>query len=424
VTLRMHFLVAGLFVSAFAYADGCGDAVALLGNQGEQKHSVSREELVKEMAQFFSAALQDKSHAEAFDHKLRAMAETLGEPVGALSREIEALAESPVAQRQMREEREATRAAEKARLYLGLEPYLDRVGEAHRRVIESELIGRGLVKPLVTGEVEFIFEGLHRFFVGDEGVGGGNVGRLKKVVFGPRDSFALGQAPVTQLMYFLAALGSGVEPTPSRFKEGEGSVVLNLGGREYRLKPNHPVERVTFEEALAHASRVSEILGGSYGLPSEEKWEFANRAGSKDLYHFGNDESILPQYGWFYQNSGRRTQAVGELRPNAFGLYDTHGNVSEWTSSKDGWNRVARGGYWWCIASSLRSAERSRFDPEYRDKTLGFRLERTGLSNAQPSYIFTLGEPEPGGKQGAAASVRRLYQGILNLGKHFRGPGK
>jgi hypothetical protein len=424
VTLRTHFILSMLFVSALAYADGCVDALALLGNQGEQKHSVSREELVKDMAQFYSAVLQDSSHAAVFDHKLRAMAETLGEPVGALSREIEALAESPVAQREMREEREAKRAQERTRLYVGLEPYLERISEAHRRVIERELIDRGLVSPLSTGEVEFSFVGPHRVMVGDEDVWGNGHGQLKEVVFGPRDSFALGQVPVTQLMYFLAALVRGVEPTPSKFKEGEGSVVLNLDGREYRMKPNHPVEQVSFDEALTHAARVSEVLGGSYGLPSEIKWEFANRAGSSDSYHFGNDESLLSKYGWFDQNSGSQTHAVGELRPNAYGLYDTHGNVGEWTSSKNDSNRVFRGGSWFYGARYLRSAYRGRFDPGDRYGDLGFRLERTGLSKAHPSYPLTLGEPEPEAKPDSASSVRRLYQRILNLGKHFRGPGK
>jgi hypothetical protein len=408
VTLRTHFILSMLFVSALAYADGCVDAVALLGNQAEQRHSVSREALMKEMAQFLSAALQDSSHAPAFELKLRAMAETLGESVGALSKEIEALAESPVSQREMREEREATRAAEKARLYLGLEPYLGRIGEAHRRVIESELIGRGLVKPLVTGEVEFIFEGPHRVIVGDEHVFGESEGQLKEVVFGPEDSFAMGQVPVTQLMYFLAALGRGVDPTPSKFKEGEGSVVLNLDGREYRLKPNHPVENVGFKEAIAHAARVSEILGGSYGLPWETKWEFANRAGSSDLYHFGRDEALLPKYGWFEQNSGNQTHAVGELFPNAYGLYDTHGNVWEWTHSKKGSDRVVRGGGWGSNAQDLRSAGRYRGGPGYRYGGLGFRLERTGLRRAEPSYTFTLGEPEPEAKPGPLGVVKRI----------------
>jgi hypothetical protein len=397
VTLRMHFIMATLFASGLAYAGGCGDAVALLGNEREQKHSVSREELVKEMAQFFSTALQDKSHAEAFDHKLRAMAEALGEPVGALSKEIEALAESPVAQREMRDEREATRAAEKARLYLGLEPYLDRISKAHRRVIERELIDRDLVSPLSTGEVEFKFVGPHRVLIGDEDYWGESERRLKEVVFGPKDSFALGQVPVTQLMYFLAAIGrERVMPTPSGFREGEGGVVFSLGGREWRLKPNHPVEQVNFEEALAHAARVSEILDGNYSLPSELKWEFANRAGSSDWYHFGYDEPLLSRYGWFYRNSGEQTHAVGELLPNGYGLYDTHGNVWEWTLPKDGLSHVTRGGSWLSEAGDVRSAYRALGDASVSDGTVGFRLERTGHSKAQPSYPLTLGEAKPG----------------------------
>jgi formylglycine-generating enzyme required for sulfatase activity len=223
-----------------------------------------------------------------------------------------------------------------------------------------------------------------------------NEGRIKEVSLDLGDDFAIAQVQVTQLLYFLAALEKeGVEATPSRFKEGEGSVELRLDDKVYRIKPNHPVESVSFHEAWGHAGRVGELTGLSYGVPSEKNWEFANRAGSKDKYHFGDDVTLLPQYAWFDRNSGSQTHAVGQLRPNGFNLYDTHGNVDEWTSSLyRGSNQTDRGGSWNNSSLYLRSAYRSFNHPSTRLDGLGFRLERQSIGSARSSYTFILGEPE------------------------------
>jgi hypothetical protein len=378
----------------FSCAHGCLPSLAALATSSEGE-PISLETQLKEMASLYELVLAERVTPEPFQALLSQLAARERRPETELLWEIEWLSASPLERKAKQEEREERKWEEQLRLFEGLEPYLSRIGRDHRKVIEETLIKPGLVYPLVTGEVEFRFLGEHRFVVGDEGLRGNNEGQKKVVSLRRGDDFAIGQVQVTQLLYFLAALGrEGVEATPARFKNGDGAVVLRLGGSVYQLKPNHPVEQVNYDEAEAHARRVSDLTGFVYGLPSELKWEFANRAGSEFNFHFGDDETELARYAWFIRNSGGRTHAVGQLLPNAFHLYDTHGNVGEWTSTKEGSDRVIRGGGWGHGALALRSAYCGKTGPGCRGVGLGVRLERQVSGNARSSYTFTLGEPE------------------------------
>jgi len=189
-------------------------------------------------------------------------------------------------------------------------------------------------------------------------------------------SFLMNRTEVTQKQW-LDVMGSN----PSRFAA---------------CGPNCPVENVSWDEVQQFISTLNQRTGQKYRLPSEAEWEYAARAGATTEWSFGNDESKLGSYAWYRDNSGGKAQEVGQKLPNAFGLFDMHGNVLEWT--QDCWHdnyvgtptdgsawttgckgnlRVLRGGSWIGNPAILRSAIRDWYNPGIRNSNLGFRLART-----------------------------------------------
>ena len=170
---------------------------------------------------------------------------------------------------------------------------------------------------------------------------------------------------------------------------------------------DRPVTNVTLDDCiefcklLTQKERAEGKLpeGAEYRLPTEAEWEYACRAGSETKYGFGDSETELGDYAWYSENSVR-TQPVGTKKPNAWGLFDMHGNVWEWCSDWSGsysagetedptgapageaYNkRVFRGGSWGSTAAYCRSAARNGCQGDnpkhYRLSGLGFRLVRT-----------------------------------------------
>ncbi len=138
---------------------------------------------------------------------------------------------------------------------------------------------------------------------------------------------------------------------------------------------NLPVENVSWDDVQEFIRKLNEKERKNfYRLPSEIEWKHAARAGSTGAWCFGDDENLLEQYAWYDKNSGSTTHPVGQLKPNAFGLYDMHGNVWEWCEDADGSVRVVRGGSWNYGADYCRSGCRDSNSPDFRGSILGFRV--------------------------------------------------
>jgi len=213
-------------------------------------------------------------------------------------------------------------------------------------------------------------------------------------------SFYLSATEVTQGKY-----NQVMGKNPSRFSAG-GTYAHRVAGQS---TDRHPVENVSWNDAITFCNKLSErdglkpyyqfgsgarSGGNGYRLPTEAEWEYACRAGNTTRYSFGDDASRVGEHAWYSDNSGSTTHPVGQKLPNAFGLYDMHGNVYEWCW--DGYDesyygqsragdppgpsqatgRVSRGGSWNDSPRIARSAYRDRFAPGNRNYRVGFRVAR------------------------------------------------
>ena len=151
--------------------------------------------------------------------------------------------------------------------------------------------------------------------------------------------------------------------------------------------PKQPVVGVTFDDAMKYCEWAG------LRLPSEAEWEYACRAGTTGRYCNGNRIKDLSRVAWYSRGARRRLRRVGEKAPNAFGLFDMHGNVWEWCAddwhgaydgapvdaspwkdAPEGEERVLRGGSWFGnTADYLRSATRRPGLAGFGDFDIGFR---------------------------------------------------
>jgi formylglycine-generating enzyme required for sulfatase activity len=201
--------------------------------------------------------------------------------------------------------------------------------------------------------------------------------------------FYMGRYPVTQAQY-QTVMGEN----PSRFKRSYNPVA--------RFKrANNPVERVSWRKAKEFCQKLSEQTGKTYRLPSEAEWEYACRAGTTTPFYFGKTISTdqANYNGDYTYGNGKKgvyrgmTTPVGSFPPNAFGLYDMHGNVNEWCedvwhenyegapndgsawlTGGDHFKRVLRGGSWCIVPWRCRCAIRGRLNPDRADLNFGFRV--------------------------------------------------
>ena len=240
-----------------------------------------------------------------------------------------------------------------------------------------------------------------------------------------RNDFALGRYEVTVAEFRRFAEATGYR-TDAEKDAGRGCRTMEIMDRskwgwtpgrswrnlEYAVEDRQPVTCVSWNDAKAYVVWLGERTGAEYRLPSEAEWEYAVRVGTRTRYHFGDAPDRLCAYG----NVADRTKlpnggawanlaecedgsvyptAVGSYRPNAFGLYDMHGNVSEWVEdcgngsyagapsdgvawvSGDCAARVLRGGSWSGRPRYLRAADRDWDSTGNRSDSSGFRVART-----------------------------------------------
>ncbi|MDZ8236476.1 MAG: SUMF1/EgtB/PvdO family nonheme iron enzyme [Nostoc sp. ChiQUE01a] len=204
-------------------------------------------------------------------------------------------------------------------------------------------------------------------------------------------SFFMGKYPITQAQWrsvaTLPQINRELKPEPSHFKAD-----------------NLPVEQISWYEAVEFCDRLSKQTGKHYRLPSEAEWEYACRAGTTTPFHFGETiTSDLANYNaevtYGDGSNGeyrKRTTPVGSINtPNAFGLYDTHGNVWEWCADSwhenyesspidgsvwvnqvdnDNQTRLLHGGSWNFNPGHCRSASRDYYEPDHGNGSIGFRV--------------------------------------------------
>ena len=164
-------------------------------------------------------------------------------------------------------------------------------------------------------------------------------------------------------------------------------------GEDLRL----PAVTMSQFAAKQYTKWLSGLTGQFYRLPSEAEWEYACRAGSDKAYGYGDSPENLKDYAWYFENSDETTHQVGKKKPNAWGLFDMHGNVGEWVLDEytaDGYKkftgkslkcsdavvwptklfpRVVRGGSWDEDAAACRSAARlPSHDDEWRSEDPNF----------------------------------------------------
>lgn len=150
-----------------------------------------------------------------------------------------------------------------------------------------------------------------------------------------------------------------------------------------------PVESVTWEEAQRFALLLSQMTGHRFRLPTEAEWEYAARGG-KSTPFAGCERGQLDRYGWYCVNSERTTHPVGQLQPNAFGLFDMSGNVAEWCQDwmeayssaaqdnprgpREGENKILRGGHYNSTSPACTVFDRAWYLPTGRYEYFGLRL--------------------------------------------------
>ncbi|GAA0531655.1 formylglycine-generating enzyme family protein [Chitinophaga japonensis] len=191
----------------------------------------------------------------------------------------------------------------------------------------------------------------------------------------------------------------------------------------------YPANSMSQYGALMYCRWLYAKTGVFYRLPTEAEWEYACRAGAATAYPFGNDEAQLKEYAWHKGNSEDKYHKVGQLKPNAWGLYDMMGNVAEWTldqydaqflehaDAKDPWNkptaktpRTIKGGHYQDDAAHVRCAARLKSDPAWNRRDP--QIPKSKWWNADAPFIgFRIVRPV---KQPTKAEAEQFFAEVLD----------
>ena len=211
------------------------------------------------------------------------------------------------------------------------------------------------------------------------------------------EPFWIGKCEVTWAEYELWALGADKalrkttatdKADPNLQADAVTQATPPYGDPAFGMgKESRPAISMSQLAAKMYCRWLSIKTGRFYRLPTEAEWEYACRAGTRTAYAFGNDPKLLDKHAWYAGNSEEKYHPVGSRKPNAWGVYDMHGNVAEWVL--DGYAadayarlkgksarcplvpakaihpRVVRGGSWRDAAKLLRSAARARSSAKY-----------------------------------------------------------
>ena len=181
-------------------------------------------------------------------------------------------------------------------------------------------------------------------------------------------AFTIGETEVTQALW-QAVMGSN----PSYFKD-----------------PVLPVEQVSWDDCQTFLTKLNQLTGKTFRLPTEAEWEYAARGGNESTGYKYSGSNTIGNVAWYYDNGGSKTHAVGTKQANELGIYDMSGNVWEWcsdwydsygsssqtnpTGAASGSYRVLRGGSWNYNAMFCRVSLRSGYYPDYGNDGRGLRL--------------------------------------------------
>lgn len=184
--------------------------------------------------------------------------------------------------------------------------------------------------------------------------------------------------------------------TLSSFSIGEMEVTQELwtavmGSNPSNRSGNHlPVEKVSWNDCQTFITKLNQLTGQTFRLPTEAEWEYAARGGNESKGYQYAGSNMIDDVAWYTSNSGSKTHDVATKAPNELGIYDMSGNVWEWcqdwygsydssaqsnpTDPSSGSYRVIRGGSWFYDASSCRVANRNYYAPTLTLSSLGLRL--------------------------------------------------